>query len=181
MIDLTTRLPNAITANGNLILLNTDYRIWIRFYSDLQNDGADRDISYLFESDVPFIDDEVYTQLMMFLYNPSVTPKSSGGGSDKVLDYLLDGEYIFSALYQTYGIDIVEMDMHWHKFQALCTNIIGDSTLWGYAKQSRGYEKPSKNDTQDKIDSRAKLAWSFPIVLTEEQQKLSEEFDDYFD
>lgn len=70
--------------------------------------------------------------------------------------------------------------MHWHKFKALCDNVIGEGTLWGYAKSMRGYRKPSKNDTYEKQCARAREEWSFPVKLTKEEQRLKEEFDDYF-
>lgn len=181
MIDLTKDLQNAIiSADGKPFLLETDYRVWIRFMQDFENDSEDRDISYIFKDEVPLIDDFILQQLRMFLYNPSVTPQISTPSEEKTLDYILDGEYIFSALYATYGIDIMEMKMHWHKFLALCNNIISDKTLWGYAKQMRGYKKPSKSDTYEKACLKAKKEWSFPVVLTEEQQKKKQEFDDYF-
>lgn len=181
MIDLRKKgLPNAIMAdNGNPVLLNTDFRIWIQFWQDMQNDDVDRDISYLFVEEPPIIDDFILSQLLIFLYNPSEMPKNDPAGV-KILDYISDGEYIFSALYATYGIDITEIDMHWHKFQALCNNIVGDSTLWGYAKSMRGYQKPSKSDTYEKQCMRAKEAWAFPIKLTEEEQHMKDEFDNYF-
>lgn len=181
MIDLREKgLPNAIkSADGKPILLNTDFRLWIRFYDDVQNDDIDRDISYLFVKEPPVIDNFIFQQLLQFLHNPSSTPNTSTS-NDKVLDYVQDGEYIFSSLYATYGIDITEIDMHWYKFKALCDNVIGEGTLWGYAKSMRGYRKPSKNDTYEKQCARAREEWAFPVKLTKEEQKLKEEFDDYF-
>lgn len=181
MIDLREKgLPNAIyTADGKPILLNTDFRLWIKFYDELNNTDKEIDISYLFVDSAPIIDDHIYKQLLAFLYNPSSTPNGDAS-NEKVLDYIEDGEYIYSALYAKYGIDIIDMDMHWHKFQALCNNITGDDTLWGYAKQMRGYHKPSKSDTYEKQCTRAKEAWSFTVALTEEEQRIKDEFDDYF-
>ena len=182
MIDLRQQgLPNAIIGdNGEPILLNTDYRLWIQFNEDLQHDDVERDISYLFKGKPPVITQNIYEQLKVFLHNPSVTPNGEESG-EKVLDYVLDGDYIFSALYATYGIDILEMNMHWHKFQALCNNVIGESTLWGYAKSVRGYRKPSKNDDLNTQYTRAKSAWSFKKELTEEEKRMVKEFEDYFD
>lgn len=182
MIDLTKGLPNAIVGDdGEPIYLNTDYRFWIKFDYDIKQDDTERDISYLFIDNVPVITQNIWEQLKMFLYNPSATPNSDSSSEDKILDYILDGDYIFSALYSTYGIDILETDMHWHKFQALCNNIIGESTLWGYAKSVRGYRKTSKKDTIDAQYSRAKKAWSFRKELSEEEQRQIKEFEDYFD
>lgn len=181
MIDLTKKgLPNAITeADGTPVFLNTDFRLWIRFYEDLRHDDEERDISYLFRGDAPVIDDYVLSQLLQFLYNPCATPKSEPS-SAKTMDYILDGEYIFSALYATYGIDITEADMHWHKFKALCDNIITDDTLWGYAKGCRGYTKPSKKGTYERQKMRQREAWAFPDELTDEEKKKIEEFEKYF-
>lgn len=181
MIDLTQELPKAIIGdNGDSIFLNTDYRLWIKFYNDVKNNNLQNsDISYLFEDEAPDITDNILMQLLLFLYNPSVTPKNDSS-SIKIIDYILDGDYIFSAMYQTYGIDIIEMKMHWHKFQALCNNIIGESTLLGYAKSVRGYEKPNEKDTIDDQYRRARENWSLP-VYNEEEDKAYKECCDYFD
>lgn len=182
MIDLINGLPNAITGdNGEPIFLNTDYRLWIRFNDDIEHDEKERDISYLFRDKAPIITQNIWEQLKMFLYNPSATPNGDGSKGDKILDYILDGDYIFSALYATYGIDILEMEMHWHKFQALCNNVIGENTLWGYAKSVRGYQKPNKKETIDDQYMKAKSAWSFKPELSEEEKRMVQEFEDYFD
>lgn len=184
MIDLSRKgLPNAIMgADGNPILLNTDYRIWIKFNQDLNSPNKEVNISYLFQDDenAPIIDDYILNQLKLFLYNPNPTPKSSDASNEKILDYIQDGEYIYSALYQMYGIDIIDTDMHWHKFLALCNNIFGETTLWGYAKSVRGYKKQSGKFDYEKQKQKEKQAWAFPIELTEEEQRKKDEFDEYF-
>lgn len=173
-----------MSADGEPILLNTDYRLWIRFNQDIQNDKQEIDISYLFKDEPPIIDEFIYKQLLNFLYNPSITPINSKSNGAKILDYILDGEYIYSAFMQVYHIDLLDVDMHWHKFQALANNIIGEKTLWGYAKQMRGYKKPSKKDTYEKQCEEAKKAWIFPVIETEEEkaerERRNKEFDDYF-
>ena len=83
MIDLTNGLPNAITGdNGEPILLNTDYRLWIRFNDDIEHDEKERDISYLFRDKAPIITQNIWEQLKMFLYNPSATPNSDGSSEE---------------------------------------------------------------------------------------------------
>lgn len=186
MIDLRIKgLPNSIESlKGEPIFINTDFRVWIRFWKDLEQFKYhiidEVDCSYLFLDEPPIIDEHILNQLELFMYNPSSTPKSESS-EQKTLDYVEDGEYIYSAFMQLYGIDLTECDLHWHKFQALANNIVGDSTLWGYARSMRGYEKPSKNHTQEKACQRAKEAWAFPIELTLEEQKQKNEFDSYFD
>ena len=100
MIDLRIKgLPNSIQSlDGEPILLNTDFRLWIRFYEELErfnNHIIDEiDCSYLFADEPPIIDEHILKELEQFLYNPSSTPRSDSTGV-KTLDYLQDGEYIW--------------------------------------------------------------------------------------
>ena len=127
MIDLRIKgLPNSIQSlDGEPILLNTDFRLWIRFYDELErfnNHIVDEiDCSYLFVDEPPIIDKHILNELELFLYNPSSTPRSDSTGV-KTMDYVQDGEYIYSAFMQLYNIDLTECDMHWHKFLALANN-----------------------------------------------------------
>lgn len=185
MIDLTKKgLPDAIMVNGKPISINTDFRCWIRFnhdYDDYVQGKLDEiDISYLFPNVKPNITNDVLNQLLMFLYNPPVTPKADGTKSEKIFDYMMDGDYIFSALYAEYGIDITSMDMHWHKFQALVINVVGDNTLFGLIRSYRSYEKPSKNHSFENDMLRKKEAYALPIS-DEFIDPVIEEFNEYFE
>ncbi|MGX8833962.1 Gp15 family bacteriophage protein [Amedibacillus sp. YH-ame6] len=182
MIDLTKELPQAITVNGDSFKLRTDYRLWIRFGIDFEeyqrNQEADTDVSYVFENEAPIITVDVLNALLCFYYNPPITPKAERSTGPKAFDYLLDGDYIFSALYAVYGIDIAEIEMHWHKFQALVLNISGDSTMFGYIKQARLYKK--SNDTYEKCMLKAKDAYALPVAEKQIDSKEIDEFNAYF-
>lgn len=68
MIDLTKKgLPNTIEVNGCPVFLNTDFRLWIKFYEDYTNSKEEVDISYLFIGEAPIISDELLNQLVTFL------------------------------------------------------------------------------------------------------------------
>lgn len=185
MIDLTKGLPDTILVNGEPILLNTDFRVWIRFQNEIENDKEEIDISYLFQNSIPDIENEVYTQLIDFLVNAPITPKSNGEIGDKVIDYVLDGDYIYSAFYQFYKIDLLDIEyLHWHKFQALCNNINGETCLLGIAKNSRSYKKQSGKYDYDKEQQKMKNAWQLPQSVSQEEkeelEKVKEEFENYF-
>lgn len=180
MIDLTTKdLPNAITVNGKSIFLKTDFRVWLRFWKEPNIKLADVIENVDIELTKEEIE-EVKVKLNEFRNNPSVTPnynKASNG--EKIIDYYLDGSYIYSAFMTQYHIDLLEVDMHWHKFKALADDLsVG---IISHAKKARGYQKPSKKYDNDKYWSEERKAWSFPKVLSDEEKKKIDEFNKYFE
>ena len=179
MIDLTQKdLPTTILVNGKSIFINTDFRVWLNFWKTKKVNYSDliKDNTTLLESDREALD----SALINFLYNPNEYPKSSGGSGEKIIDYYLDGEYIYSAFMTQYHIDLLEVDMHWHKFKALADDLsVGIIT---HAKKARGYQKPPKKATEHDYWSKEKKAWQFrdSIELTEEEKMQIEEFENYF-
>ena len=106
MIDLTQKdLPKAISVNGKSIFINTDFRVWLEFWKTktVNYSKLIKDNTTLLESDREALD----SALINFLYNPNEYPKSSGGSGEKLVDYYLDGEYIYSAFMTQYHIDLL--------------------------------------------------------------------------
>lgn len=169
--------------NGKSILLNTDYRVWLKFHHDITN-GIESSIEPLLINKDIYLDDDEFEifqeKIFEFLKNPNDTPHYEDGSDKKTYDYLLDGQYIYSAFMKVYHINLLNVSLHWHEFMALCDEISDDSTIWGHAKRARSYEKPSKNYSEEKFWQKEHDAWSFPIELSEEEQRLKDEFDDYF-
>lgn len=176
MIDLTKKgLPKTVEVNGKSILLKTDFRVWIDYYrkistnqkvkySDLIEDTSVK----LFPNEIPLLDKAIAD----FFINPNPTPNYRDGSKTKTYDYYLDGSYIYSAFMRLYGIDLSTTDMHWHKFKALCDDITDKNTTFGYAKFARGYEKPSKEEKEEQIRMKEKIAWSLPVYkeISEEEK-----------
>lgn len=187
MIDLTTKdLPKTIDVNGKSILLNTDFRVWIKLWHEIDEHQHANIGSVILDSpqldaeDIPTLRDE----LTRFMLNPNVTPNYRGKGGVKSFDYYYDGEYIYSAFMRIYGIDLLTSDMHWHVFKSLCDDIRDDDTIFGHAKSARAWKKPTKQETEDRYYKKEKEAWSFPHIETEEEMKEKEkkysEFEEYF-
>lgn len=183
MIDLTKKtLPNTITVNGKVVFLNTDYRVWLEFFKS-KNVKLDKLIK---EVDVVLVKDdypELDKKLKEFLYNPNEYPKYDNEQSEKSIDYYLDGEYIWVGILEQYGIDILEVNMHWHKFKAMVDSLrVG---IIGHAKTARTYKKPSKKETSHEYWMKEKRAWSFRQEMSKEDEEMFnqkvKEFEDYFD
>lgn len=184
MIDLTQKdLPNAIVVNGKSILLNTDYRVWLEFWktNKVKYKNLIKEVNKeLKVSDV----DELNKKLKEFLNNPNEYPHYNSSDNKRLIDYYLDGEYIYSAFMTQYHIDLLEVDMHWHKFKALVNDL--NVGIISYAKKARGYEKRTKKDKNNSNDywEKEKQAWQLTPILTEEEKESEEEkvreFEEYF-
>lgn len=175
MIKLHKPLPNTITVGGREFLVKTDFRYWLLFYEIIkQGKTTLQDISFLFEEEIPTQD--FSKELMDFFSNPNSTPKSSKGGND-VIDYIEDGEYIYSSFMYAYGIDLLEDNLHWHKFKALVIGLPKDaimSEIMGY----RGYKKDNRKF--EKVQEEQKRVWSLPKRKTEENKEIMEEINELF-
>jgi len=176
MIDLTLKgLPNTILVNGKSFFIKTDFREWIKFGEILRNDYYKKELLYLFPECKPT---EIPTKEMIEFYNnKNATPNGDGGSGERILDYILDGEFIFGSFYQSYGIDLTECDMHWHKFKALFLCLPETSKITSIM-QARSYTK--QNVTYEEQLERNKRAWELPYELTNKQQSELDELDYYF-
>ena len=180
MLDLTQKsLPNAISVGGRDFSVNTDFRIWMRFAMEYRewslSDGkTPLDIRYLFKNSIPvFTDINEYIGILQFAFPQNVVPHSDSSSGDDVLFYQYDGDYIYSAFMQAYGIDLLETDLHWHKFLALmnglpdCTRL---SAIMGY----RSYTG-ERNKDESTIYRNLKEAWMPPYEETEEEKNIRSE------
>lgn len=182
MIDLSEKgLPNAIEVGGEPFLIKTDYREWLKFGELLKHSGNKlhpRDLIYLFVDDIPdqldFVD-----ELLAFYVSPEVTPKDDGTGEKSLVDFILDGSYIYASFMAVYGIDLVDTDMHWHKFKALFQGMPDDACIKNIMA-IRGYKKSNKS--LDKCQQEAKELWTLPEerMTTEKEQEINREINDLF-
>ena len=162
MIDLMNKtLPNAIEVGGEVFAIHTDFRIWMQFCDCFEkwDKKGTLDISFLFVNELPiFHSISDYDSILNFAYPKSELPRVEPSG-ERMLDYVLDADYIYSAFMQQYGIDLLDVDMHWHKFKALLGGISEGTKL----HEIMGY----RSYTGEKIK-------------TEEEKQAEEEFNDYF-
>ncbi len=170
-------LPFTVEIDGWPFGINTDFRVWIRFCQEFEqwDQKSDWDVSYIFAGEVPALKGaQAMNAILSFAYPPAKTPKYMGGTQQKVLDYDMDADFIFSAFMGQYGIDLIEKSLHWHKFCALLRGI-GDSTRLYEIMGYRSYEG------NDKDMLRLRSAWELPVPLSKEEQQVRQQFDEYFD
>lgn len=183
MIDLRDReLPNHIMVGGSSFCIKTDFRIWIEFGDMIRSEETlmQMEIANIFVDDVPSVEfvQEVYEKLMDFYTNKNPTPKSRGGSSERLYDYILDGEYIVGSFMQCYGIDLTSIEyMHWHLFKALFVSL-PDNTKMSQIMSMRGYKKST--DDYDTSANKSKQAWKLPSITDLEKKEILKEIDDEF-
>lgn len=58
-------------------------------------------------------------------------PKENGEGAQQAISYFHDADYIYSAFYQVYKIDLLEVQykLHWSKFNALLNGLPDETQI----------------------------------------------------
>ncbi|MCM1258797.1 MAG: bacteriophage Gp15 family protein [Roseburia sp.] len=186
MLDLTKKaLPRTVRVGGKAFPIHTDYRVWMKFVLEYQKwakEGFQRtlDIKYLFTSSIPiFTCVEDYLDIMAFAFPLQAVPHSENEGGEQVLFYDIDGDYIYAAFLQQYGIDLIDKELHWHKFLALLHGITEDTKL-GSIMAYRSYTGESTGDMKAQY-RKLKEAWLPPVEPTEEELAEEERFNRFFD
>ncbi len=179
MLDLSKALlPREIEIDEKAYPIQTDFRFWIGFSSKLNKNATTNNFDYLYTDEIPEDREKGIEKLIEF-YNPKteLPRKTDTGTNEKVLDYFLDSDYIYSAFYQCYGIDLIEIkDLHWHKFLALLKGISHTrlNDIMGY----RSWKKINRTYQQDM--QALKTAWEIRNYveeeLSEEEQKQLDDF-----
>lgn len=181
MLDLIKGLPFAIVVDGRSFPIKTDFRIWLRFgqisshYKDMTDDEL-MEVLDIFTEQRPSNDEMVQAmeELNKFNYCREVTPKKSSNGSADVplsLDY--DGSYIYAAFIQSYNINLMTDNLHWHEFNALLRSLPNDTKL----SEIMGFRCYQKNSTSIENQYRnAKKMWILPllddVVTMEEMEEM---------
>ena len=119
--------------------MNTDFRAWIAFGYAAERGIADLRIFQ--DGTAPA--GEWREAAAEFHESPNPFPRGGAEGGERVLDLVLDGDFIVAAFQQqAYGIDLTDpgLSMHWHRFLALravCRRTRRSRALWASADGAR--------------------------------------------
>lgn len=161
MIKLWDDLPNAVEADGRFVYIKTDFRFWLLFDKLIkEEDTRFCDLNFVLEND-DVMDDQIFEACLKFLYNENSTP-TGGGTNQRLTDFNEDGEFIYYSFMEKYKIDLLDVQMHWHKFLALYRGLFNSySEIVGY----RAY------DGKDKDMLKAKHSWTLPTKKDKSERK----------
>lgn len=175
MIDLKkARLPEAVVVDGNLYPVRTSFKNWLRFLELIADKNTlPDDFDFMYATDAkPQSRINGLIALVQFCNFPQELPRTqSDDTGEKAVDYTIDADYIYAAFLEQYGIDLVESDMHWYKFQALFRGLHDTklNEIIGY----RLYENTSgKRDPYTRQMEKLRSAWELPQESDEEDEAL---------
>lgn len=187
MSMIIDRLPYYVEIKGKRYKIDVDYRIMLKFEMIMQ-DTSIEDSEKILKSLRLFypaffeilnggkeVIDEAIERMLWFYKcgreqeNHKQKKKGSKGSSRPIYSYELDDQYIFSAFWHDYRIDLTKDKIHWWKFKAFELGL-SDTTQYEKIKSYRSYEGKDK-DMKDLKDY-----WQLPMPksITEEADAIAE-------
>ena len=166
-------LPETVEVDGSVYYVQTSFKFWLSFLrtaADKKNKNKDYSFMYKVQGHKPTDQQHSFVALAQFCNPPQILPRIEKG-SDTVLDYTLDADYIYSAFLEQYGIDLLTSDMHWYKFQALLRGL--HDTKLNEIIGFRSYEnKSGKQDEYTRHMEKMRDMWELPQESDEEDEDL---------
>ncbi len=133
---LTDPLPSTIRLQDQEIRIKTDYRPWLQFIQTIQEydlanltlekyaEVTERISRILFQEKIDLTYDLFPAVVNFFLdYDNG---KKGTSQNEKLVDYAIDADAIYSSFAQVYGIRLAAEKMHWYEFRALFANLPED-------------------------------------------------------
>ena len=177
MIDLKkAKLPESVEVCGERFKVQTSFKYWLRFLELLAVKGTEyTNFDFMYQQERPPDRVQGFIALLQFCNPPSELPRADGGdrSGEKAIDYAVDSDYIYAAFMEMYGIDLVESEMHWYKFQSLLRGLHGTklNEIIGY----RLWENTSgRRDGYTRSMERLRRAWELPQESAGDDDELRE-------
>ena len=125
--------PETITIDGVLYPVDTDFRRWIEFQGILlakEEDGrkAERLCEFMTSLGLPPSNNTLESMLEFY---SAASQEKAGQGKNRpqAFDFEQDSEFIFSAFWECYGIDLSTAKLHWWRFKALFKSLPQDCEI----------------------------------------------------
>lgn len=180
MIDLSKKgLPCSVEVHGKIYPIHTDFQYYIVFSRMTREKHSLEDFDFLYTEKIPADRQQGLNALMEFAFPKRELPKDMGDETDEIiLDYEKDADFIYSAFFHYYGIDLMAdgLSLHWYKFSSLLNGL--KETKLNDIMGFRSY-KPRQTDGREyKMQMlRLKEIWRIEPPLTEEEQKAIDKFE----
>lgn len=100
-------------------------------------------------------------------------PKQQKQDAQRSFDFIQDGEYIYSAFMQAYGIDLVEEQgkLHWWKFNALLQGLPSNTRFMEIVEiRTRPLPKATKYNGEE-ISQLVRLKAQYALKVSEEERQ----------
>ena len=167
MIDLRKKeLPSQLEWDGGSCAINTDFRVWITFGEMLKEKKVYLGI---FPNCKAPEGEEWQLAAYRFYQCPNEVPRATRRLKTRLLDFIIDGQFIVASFQQAYGIDLTSCDMHWHRFCALLDGLPDEtkmSKIMGY----RGYDPRDEKRKHNEFMQEQRMRWALPAEDDEDDE-----------
>ncbi len=174
MIDLSKKgLPCSVEVHGSVYPIRTDFQYYIIFSRMAKERHSLGDFDFFYTEKVPADRQKGLDALLRFAFPKRELPKDTGNDTgETVLDYEKDADFIYSAFYHYYGIDLMaeNLSLHWYKFSSLLNGL--KETKLNDIMGFRSY-RPRQTDGREYKSQMLKLKemWRIEEPLSEDEQK----------
>ena len=123
---LTETLPTAVTVNGGVYSINTDFRAGIKFETMIQQCEKNpvKLLQPFFGEYIPSDIKAAIREIHLFYCCGSIPEKKDGTQPKKrAYSFEADASAIMADFWRYYGINLAESNMHWWVFSSLLENL----------------------------------------------------------
>lgn len=154
--------PETVLIEGAEYHVETDFRAWVAFQGillgkDIDQQKAEKIAAMMGRMGLPQTKEAL--EAMLRFYAGASTEKTTGGKNVKAFDFEQDSEYIFSAFYEAYRIDLSVEKLHWWRFKALFKSLPEDCEFCKIMRyRTADLKKVPKEQRQFYREMKAKYA-----------------------
>jgi len=167
---LVDELPDSVEIDGEIYLLNTDFRNCLNVILAYEDTDLTDNEKYtiLLTNLYPVIPENIEAAIekaLIFLDEGKVPSSGKGDSKPRVYSWSKDANMIYSAFKQTHNIDLSVEKMHWWKFVALFMDL-GSNTSFSSIVNLRSRVKSGKA-TKEEMAAASELGEMFDLPETD--------------
>lgn len=133
MSILTSEFPRTLTVNGEAYAIRWGHRDCLPILIELEKTDLTRWEQYVYLVQALYVEipadfNEAVTQALWFLHGGrDMNEAAERADPVRTYSYEQDAELIYSAFSTRHGIDLSTAELHWWRFRALFTDLMGTS------------------------------------------------------
>ena len=177
-MNMFYKLPYYVKIKNKKYAIKTDFRIFAEYEEEMQDRNEEnrkkaiaKVLSRFYPAFLEIVEkdllEEAVNQFMWFYEcgrkNYHKVKSGKGTKREEIYSFNYDDEYIYSAFYEKYSIDLSRNYVHWWKFQALLKGL-GECEF----TKIKGYRAYTGKD-KDMLE--IKEYWTLPLPNWEEEEK----------
>lgn len=129
-MSLFPRLPTSVEIAGRRVRIDPDFRIFVDLEVGAQTETLDAEqiLGRFYLGKIPEDADAAVDQLLWFhrCGDGTIAEQKHSAEENRSYDFVQDQDAIYQSFRRTYGIDLLEGELHWWKFQKLLLGLPQD-------------------------------------------------------